>query len=60
MLLPITYTLGLPVESSLIIYYGAEFGGRISSILLNVPGDAGAVFTTKEHLEKEIKRSGYY
>ncbi|WP_201030291.1 tripartite tricarboxylate transporter permease [Campylobacter fetus] len=35
-------------------YYGAEFGGRISSILLNVPGDAGAVFTTKEHLEKEI------
>lgn len=49
-LLPILYTLGLPVESSLItlcgIYYGAEFGGRISSILLNVPGDAGAVFTT--------------
>ncbi len=49
-LLPICYTLGLPVESSLIllagIYYGAEFGGRISSILLNVPGDAGAVFTT--------------
>ena len=48
-LLPICYTLGLPVESSLImlagIYYGAEFGGRISSILLNVPGDAGAVFT---------------
>lgn len=49
-LLPICYTLGLPPESSLIllvgIYYGAEFGGRISSILLNVPGDAGAVFTT--------------
>lgn len=49
-LLPICYTLGLPAGSSLIlltgIYYGAEFGGRISSILLNVPGDAGAVFTT--------------
>jgi putative tricarboxylic transport membrane protein len=48
-LLPICYTMGLPVDSSLImlagIYYGAEFGGRISSILLNVPGDAGAVFT---------------
>lgn len=48
-LLPICYTMGLPAESSLImlcgIYYGAEFGGRISSILLNVPGDAGAVFT---------------
>ncbi|WP_414586881.1 hypothetical protein [Campylobacter fetus] len=26
----------------------------MSSILLNVPGDAGAVFTTKEHLEKKI------
>ncbi len=49
-LLPIAYTLGLPPESALIllagIYYGAEYGGRVSSILLNVPGDAGAVFTT--------------
>ncbi|PCI86544.1 MAG: tripartite tricarboxylate transporter TctA [Hyphomicrobiales bacterium] len=49
-LLPIAYSLGLPAESALIllagIYYGAEYGGRISSILLNVPGDAGAVMTT--------------
>ncbi len=49
-LLPIAYTLGLPPESALIllagIYYGAEYGGRISSILLNVPGDAGAVMST--------------
>ena len=49
-LLPIAYGLGLRPESSLIllagIYYGAEYGGRISSILLNVPGDAGAVMTT--------------
>lgn len=49
-LLPIAYGLGLPPESALIllagIYYGAEYGGRISSILLNVPGDAGAVMTT--------------
>ncbi|KJS02583.1 MAG: tripartite tricarboxylate transporter TctA [Desulfobulbaceae bacterium BRH_c16a] len=49
-LLPIAYSAGLPPESALIllagIYYGAEYGGRISSILLNVPGDAGAVFTT--------------
>ncbi|MEZ5449367.1 MAG: tripartite tricarboxylate transporter permease [Thiolinea sp.] len=42
-LLPlIAYSLGLPPESALIllagIYYGAEYGGRISSILLNVPG----------------------
>ncbi len=49
-LLPIAYGLGFPPESALIVlagvYYGAEYGGRISSILLNVPGDAGAVMTT--------------
>ena len=49
-LLPIAYSLGFGPESALIllagIYYGAEYGGRISSILLNVPGDAGAVMTT--------------
>ncbi|EAU44771.1 MULTISPECIES: tripartite tricarboxylate transporter permease [Salipiger] len=49
-LLPIAYGLGFQPEAALIllagIYYGAEYGGRISSILLNVPGDAGAVMTT--------------
>ncbi len=49
-LLPIAYGLGFPPESALIllagIYYGAEYGGRVSAILLNVPGDAGAVMTT--------------
>lgn len=49
-LLPLAYALKLPPESALILlaslYYGAEYGGRISSILLNVPGDAGAVMTT--------------
>ncbi|OHV12823.1 tripartite tricarboxylate transporter permease [Kushneria phosphatilytica] len=48
-LMPLAYSLGLPAESALIllagIYTGAEYGGRISSILLNVPGDAGAVMT---------------
>ena len=49
-LIPIAYGMGFPPESALIllagIYYGAEYGGRISSILLNVPGDASAVMTT--------------
>ncbi|SBS25004.1 Tripartite tricarboxylate transporter TctA family protein [Marinomonas spartinae] len=49
-LLPLAYSVGLPPESALIllagVYYGAEYGGRISSILLNVPGDAGAIMTT--------------
>ena len=27
------------------VYIGCEYGGRISSILLNVPGDAAAIMT---------------
>ncbi len=49
-LLPFAYALGLPVDSALIllaaVYLGCEYGGRISAILLNVPGDAGAIMTT--------------
>ncbi|MBN9267587.1 MAG: tripartite tricarboxylate transporter permease [Hyphomicrobium sp.] len=49
LILPIAYTMKLPPESCMIllaaIYYGAEYGGRITSILINVPGDAGAVMT---------------
>lgn len=50
LLLPISYAFGLPAESSLIllasVYIGCEYGGRISAILINVPGDAGAVMST--------------
>ena len=50
MLIPIAFALKFPPESALIllaaVYVGAEYGGRISSILINVPGDAGAVMTT--------------
>ena len=48
--LPLAFALNLPPESALIllaaVYMGCEYGGRISAILLNVPGDAGAVMTT--------------
>lgn len=48
-LMPLAYAMKLPPESSLIllaaVYIGCEYGGRISSILLNVPGDAGAIMT---------------
>lgn len=48
-LMPLAFTLGLPPESSLIllaaVYYGAMYGGRISSIMLNIPGDEPAVMT---------------
>lgn len=48
-LLPIAFALRLPPETALIllasVYLGCEYGGRISSILLNIPGDAGALMT---------------
>lgn len=48
-LLPLAFALHLPAESALIllatVYIGCEYGGRISSILLNVPGDAAAIMT---------------
>ena len=48
-LMPLAFALKLPPETALIllaaVYIGCEYGGRISSILLNVPGDAGAIMT---------------
>jgi putative tricarboxylic transport membrane protein len=47
-LLPLTY--GMPPVTGIImlagIYYGAMYGGSISSILINTPGDSAAVMTT--------------
>jgi putative tricarboxylic transport membrane protein len=49
-LIPLVFTLGLPATPALIlltsVYYGAMYGGRISSILLNIPGDEPALMTT--------------
>jgi putative tricarboxylic transport membrane protein len=51
-LLPLCFALKLPPETALIllaaVYIGCEYGGRISSILLNIPGDAGAVMTAMD------------
>ncbi len=48
MLLPATYTL--PPVSALImlagIYYGAQYGGSTTSILVNLPGEVSSVVTT--------------
>ncbi len=47
MLLPITF--GLPPVSSLImlagIYYGAQYGGSTTAILINLPGESASVVT---------------
>jgi len=49
-LIPLAFTLGLPATPALIlltsVYYGAMYGGRISSILINIPGDEPALMTT--------------
>jgi putative tricarboxylic transport membrane protein len=49
-LIPLSFSLGLDATAALIlltsVYYGAMYGGRISSILLNIPGDEPAVMTT--------------
>ncbi len=47
MLLPITFTLQ-PVSSLIMlagIYYGSQYGGSTTSILVNVPGEAASVVT---------------
>jgi TctA family transporter len=48
MLLPITF--GLPPETALImlagIYYGAQYGGSTTAILVNLPGESSSVVTT--------------
>src|SRR5512134_2901245 len=47
MLLPITF--GLPPVSALImlagIYYGAQYGGSTTAILVNIPGESASVVT---------------
>ncbi len=54
-LFPITLTLGLDDAATLIllasVYYGTQYGGSTTSILLNVPGEASSVVTTLDGYE---------
>ena len=49
-LIPLAFSLGLDATEALVfmtsVYFGAMYGGRISSILLNIPGDEPALMTT--------------
>ncbi len=53
MLLPFTY--GLPAESALImlagIYYGAQYGGSTTAILMRLPGEVSSVITVLDGYE---------
>src|SRR5215212_7817589 len=50
MLLPVTF--GLPPTSALImlggIYYGAQYGGSTTAILVNLPGESSSVVTAMD------------
>ncbi|MEZ5649322.1 MAG: tripartite tricarboxylate transporter permease [Burkholderiaceae bacterium] len=48
MLLPATYKLGDPTAALIMmagIYYGAQYGGSTTAILVNLPGEASSVVT---------------
>ena len=57
MLLPVTFTL--PPVSALImlsgIYYGSQYGGSTTSILVNVPGEAASVVTALDGYQMALK-----
>jgi len=49
MLLPITYKLSDPTTALIMlagIYYGAQYGGSTTAILVNLPGEISSVVTT--------------
>jgi putative tricarboxylic transport membrane protein len=58
-LIPLAFTMGLGPTPSMIlltsVYYGAMYGGRISSILLNIPGDEPAMMTCLDGHPMAIK-----
>ncbi len=49
MLLPITYKMSDPASALIMlagIYYGAQYGGSTTAILVNLPGESSSVVTT--------------
>lgn len=60
-LLPVTFTLA-PISSLIMlagIYYGAQYGGSTTAILINLPGEATSVVTTLDgHAMAKQGRAG--
>src|SRR6185369_10926807 len=57
MLLPTTYVLQ-PVSALIMlagIYYGAQYGGSTTAILLNMPGETGSVVTCLDGHQMALK-----
>lgn len=62
LLIPLTFNFNLGATGALIllvgVYYGAMYGGRISSIILNIPGDEPAMMTTLDGHPMGLKGRG--
>lgn len=57
MLLPITYALD-PISALIMlagIYYGAQYGGSTTAILVNLPGESASVVTTLDGHKMALK-----
>ena len=60
MLLPITYALDPSAALIMLagIYYGAQYGGSTTAVLVNIPGEAAAVVTLSLiHISEPTRRS---
>ena len=57
LLLPVTF--GMPPVTAMImlagIYYGAMYGGTITSVLINTPGESASVMTTLDGYQMALK-----
>ncbi|MDH4571956.1 tripartite tricarboxylate transporter permease [Salinicola acroporae] len=62
LLIPLAFNFGLSPTAALIllvsVYYGTMYGGRISSIVLNIPGDEPAMMTTLDGYPMALKGRG--
>jgi len=62
LLIPLTFNFDLAPTAALIllvsVYYGCMYGGRISSIVLNIPGDEPALMTTLDGYPMALKGRG--
>ena len=60
-LLPVTYNLGDPLTSIIFmagIYYGTQYGGSTTAILLNLPGEVSSTVTAIDGYQMTKKNRG--
>lgn len=62
LMIPLAFNFNLEPTAALIllvsVYYGCMYGGRISSIVLNIPGDEPAMMTTLDGYPMALKGRG--